>query len=331
MTQRISKKSTKPKKTHGVGPAAPSQFIAVSRKTVPDWLELQRRTHAVLIGEESAGFVAQLNAIHAEVGAQMRDHPDATLTTLIYLGATEIDLYSATHSVLVSALCGLAARQFLRWPISECEAVEKAALSMNIEMTALQDSLARQSQRPSPEQQRLIDLHSVLGAELLDEFGVKDKLWLDAVRHHHDKTPGPLAKRQPSSRLARLIERADVYAARMAPRAGRAPLAPEVAMESCRLAEDGQVDEAGAALIDALGKYPPGSAVRLANGETGIVVSRGTGSDAPKVVVLTAADGTALATPQVRNTGIKQFHLTESVAHRDLGSTADLERILRLA
>jgi HD-GYP domain-containing protein (c-di-GMP phosphodiesterase class II) len=331
MTQRIFKKTTKPKKPPAAEPAASAEILSVVRKTVPQWVELQRRTHALLVGEESEGFVTQLDAIHAEVGAQMRDHPDATLTTLIYLGATEIDLYSATHSVLVSALCRLAARHVLNWPDAECEAVEKAALSMNIEMTVLQDSLARQSQRPSPEQQRLIDLHSVLGADLLDEFGVKDKLWLDAVRHHHDKTPGPLAERQPSSRLARLIERADVYAARMAPRAGRAPLAPEVAMESCRLAEDGQVDEAGTALVDALGKYPPGSAVRLANGETGIVVSRGSDSDAPKVVVLADAEGTTLAAPQVRDTGLTQFYLTESIAHRDLGSTADLERILRLA
>ncbi len=297
---------------------------------MPQWQELQRRTHDLLIGEESEGFVIQLDAIHAEIGAQMRDHADATLTTLIYLGATEIDLYSATHSVLVSALCGLTARQVLNWPAAECEAVEKAALSMNIEMTALQDSLARQSQRPSPEQQRLIDLHSVLGADLLVEFGVKDKLWLDAVRHHHDKTPGPLAQRDSFSRLARLIERADVYAARMAPRAGRAPLAPEVAMESCRMDMNGQVDDAGAALIDALGKYPPGSAVRLANGEAGIVVGRSEGGNSSKVVVLMDAKGAAVAAPHTRHTGLKQFRVLASMDHRDLGSTADLEKILRL-
>ncbi len=328
MTQRTSHK---PKNSQAGAPGASVNGASAFRKTVPQWLELQQRTHALLIGEESEGFATQMNAIHAEIGAQMRDHPDATLTTLIYLGATEIDLYSATHSVLVSALCGLTSRHVLNWPAAECETVEKAALSMNIEMTALQDNLARQAQRPSPEQQRLIDLHSVLGADLLNEFGITDKLWLDAVREHHDKTPGPLSRRKPHARLARLIERADIYAARMAPRAGRAPLAPEVAMESCRLDENGQVDEAGAALIDALGKYPPGSAVRLANGETGIVVGRNQGGDAPKVVVLMDAAGAAPAMPYVRRTGPKQFRVMASMPHRDLGSTADLEKILQFA
>lgn len=325
MTKRTPKKPSR----RSVG--AEGAEGAVPRMSVSLWVQLQRRTHALLIGEEADGFAARLDAIHAEIGAQMRHHPDATLTALIYLGATEIDLYSATHSVLVSALCGLAARQVLVWPAARCDTVEKAALSMNIEMTALQDSLARQSQRPSPEQQRLIDLHNVLGADLLEEFGIKDALWLQAVRQHHDKTPGPLEKREPFARLARLIERADVLAARMAPRAGRSPLAPEVAMRSCRLDENGEVDEAGAALVQALGEYPPGSAVRLVNGESGIVVGRGKSGGSPKVVVLVDATGAALAAPVARQTGLTQFQVAASTPHRDLGSTADLQKILSLA
>ena len=297
---------------------------------VARWVQLQQRAHNLLIAEEAHGFGANLDAIHTEIDQQMRHHADATLTTLIYLGATEINLYSATHSVLVSAVCALVARQALAWSASDCDTVAKAALSMNIEMTALQDHLARQSQRPSSEQQRLIDLHCVLGADLLEEFGVKDKLWLDAVRHHHDKTPGPLAAREPYSRLARLMERVDVYAARMAPREGRSPLPPEMAMSSCRLDENGQVDEAGQAVIDTLGKYPPGSAVQLGNGESGIVVRRSKSGEAPKVVILVGADGKTLLSPRLRNTGLKQFRVLRSTTHSSLGRAANLEKILRL-
>ena len=297
---------------------------------VARWVQLQQRAHALLVAEEAGGFAANLDAIHAEIDLQMRHHADATLTTLIYLGATEINLYSATHSVLVSAVCALVARQTLAWSVSDCDTVAKAALSMNIEMTALQDQLARQAQRPSAEQQRLIDLHCVLGADLLEEFGVKDKLLLDAVRHHHDKTAGPLAAREPFSRLARLIERVDVYAARMAPREGRSPLPPEMAMSSCRLDENGQLDETGQAVVDTLGAYPPGSAVRLGNGESGIVVGRSKSAGAPKVVALIGADGKALPSPRLRNTGLKQFRVLQSTTHAGLGTTANLEKILRL-
>ena len=311
-------------------PATKPAPAAWPRKSLAEWLDLQQRVHALLIGEEAQGFAQRFDVLHAELQQQSLDHPEATLTTLIYLGSTEIDLYSATHSILVSVLCGLVAREVLNWPIEHVATVEKAALSMNIEMTALQDILSRQALRPSPEQHRLIDLHSLLSAELLLEFGVSDPLWLDAVRHHHDKLPGPLKPREPYARLARLIERADVYAARMAPRAGRSPLAPEVAMESCRLDENRQVDEAGAALIQAIGRYPPGSAVRLVNNETGIVIGRSRGGESPPVVVLLASDGSPLKQPVRRNTGLRPFRVQSSAAHRSLGSTADLKKILKL-
>ena len=311
------------------GPATDSRQTS-RRKTLSDWLDLQQRVHDLLIGEDPQGFAPIFEALHAELQEQGTDHPDATLTTLIYLGATEIDLYSATHSILVSVLCGLVARDVLRWPAQHADSVGKAALSMNIEMTVLQDILSRQSVRPSPEQQRLIDLHSQLSADLLQEFGIADPLWLEAVRHHHDKQPGPLEARPPFSRLARLIERSDVYAARLAPRAGRRPLAPEVAMESCRLDENGQVDEAGSALIQAIGAYPPGSAVRLVNGETGIVVGRSPSGRSPPVVALMDGKALALKKPALRNTGLLQYQVQESTAHRSLGSTADLKIILKL-
>lgn len=318
-----------------VSAKAPGKKVAPERplsrrKTLAEWLNLQQRVHALLIGEDEPGFLPRFEALHAELQDQALDHPDATLTTLIHLGATEIDLYSATHSILVSVLCALVAREVLRWPSGQVETVGKAALSMNIEMTALQDILSRQSVRPSPEQQRLIDLHGVLSADLLREFGVNDPLWLDAVRHHHDKVPGPLKPREPFSRLARLIERADVYAARLAPRAGRAPLSPEVAMESCRLDENRQVDEAGTALIRVVGKYPPGSAVRLVNGEIGIVLGRSRRGRSAPVAVLIGRDGAALKEPMLRHTGLRQHPILESSAHRDLGSTSELKKILAL-
>jgi HD-GYP domain-containing protein (c-di-GMP phosphodiesterase class II) len=325
MTQRTSGAKTKVAASLSI-----PKEIASRRMDVGDWLALQKRAHALLVGEEADGFPSRFDALHAELRGQFRDHPDATLTTLLYLGSTEIDLYSATHSMLVSVLCGLTAREVLDWSDRDSETVEKAALSMNIEMTALQDNLARQVVRPSPEQQRLIDLHSVLSADLLLEFGIQDPLWLDAVRLHHDKAPGPLAQREPASRLARLIERADIYAARMAPRAGRAPMTPEVAMESCRLDERGQVDEAGAALIRAVGKFPPGSAVRLANRESGLVIGRSRSGGSPRVAILLDANGEPLKTPVVRNTGLRQFQVLASTAHRSLGSTTDLTKILRL-
>lgn len=49
--------------------------------------------------------------------------------------------------------------------------------------------------------------------------------------------------------IARLLQRADVFAARMAPRAARTPMPVTAAMQSCYYDEKQQVDGAGAAIV----------------------------------------------------------------------------------
>ena len=50
-------------------------------------------------------------------------------------------------------------------------------------------------------------------------MGVGDHDWLATVRDHHRQAPGRLADRTRPQRLARLIQRADMFAARFVRRA----------------------------------------------------------------------------------------------------------------
>ena len=50
------------------------------------------------------------------------------------------------------------------------------------------------------------------GCGPLERQGIKDRLWLDAVRGHHDAEPGPLAGRSPGEALARVLRRVDQLA-----------------------------------------------------------------------------------------------------------------------
>lgn len=74
--------------------------------------------------------------------------------------------------------------------------------------------------------------------------------------------------------LGRLIQRADVFAARLALRITRKALPVTMAMQASYLDETQQADEAGAAIAMALGIYAPGSFVKLASGEVAIVTRR---------------------------------------------------------
>lgn len=296
----------------------------------PDWLDLQVQTHAMLRDSNPASFRARLDRLQAQLGRHSRLNPDGTLFALIHLSATEIRLYSATHAMLVSVMCRLAAREVLKWPEEMETTLCNAALTMNIGMTELQDRLVVQREAPSPEQRRQIDQHATRSVQLLEQLGIKDPRWLEAVLAHHTKTPGPLSGRTEGQRMARLIQRADMFAARLAPRVSRLRESPAAGMQASYFDENRQIDEAGAALIKAVGIYSPGSFVRLATNEIAVVIKRGANTTTPRVAILINRAGMPTGELIVRDTSQPEFRIVAGVAHADVKVKINLERLLLL-
>jgi HD-GYP domain-containing protein (c-di-GMP phosphodiesterase class II) len=308
---------------------------AATRRTATDtgridWFDLQEQANFMLRDKTPASFRDRLDHIHEVLTEQLRRNPDGTLFALIHLSSTETQRYSATHAMLVSVMCALASREVLKWPEPVETLLRKAALTMNIGMTDLQDKLARQPLPPTTEQRGVIDAHAATSTALLAQLGVTDNTWLEAVREHHTQTPGPLRGKTPAQRLARLMQRADMFAARLAPRASRAPISPAAAMQACYFDENKEVDEAGAALIKAVGIYQPGSFVKLATEEIAVVIRRGTNTNTPRVAVLINRSGMPTVEPTIRDTTLKDYRITASVAHRDVRVQINLEKLLPL-
>ena len=297
---------------------------------VTDWLNLQGQTHAMLRDTHPESFRTRLDKLQVELNRHLDDNPDGALFALIQISSSEVRLYSATHAMLVSVMCSLAAREVLKWPPELQAKVCKAALTMNIGMTELQDRLAQQKEMPSPAQRELINQHANCSASVLEQLGITDPRWLEAVREHHAKTPGPLATRTEGQRMARLIQRADTFAARLAPRASRMPGSPSSAMQACYFDENKQIDEAGASLIKAMGIYSPGSYVRLASGEIAVVIKRGANTATPRVAVVLNRSGMPTVEIMVRDTSKPEFRIAGGVAHRDVKVQLNLERLLAL-
>ena len=256
--------------------------------------------------------------------------PDTALLILIDATTCEQRDYSATHAMLVAVVCDLAARHLPGWTAGQRASLRCAALTMNIAMTSLQDALAQQLAPPNPHQRQQIDSHAERGADLLAAGGVADALWLDAVRHHHGAPPGPLADLPAARQLARLIKRADIFAARLSPRRRRSALSGAAAAKAAYLDERQQPDEAGAAIVKATGIYPPGSYVRLASGEIAVVMRRGARANEPLVAGVIGRSGTPIAEPALRNTRIAQHAVTAGVAPDDVRLRLNLERLLLL-
>ncbi len=294
----------------------------------PDWLNLQVQANALLRETSAAQFTLRLDRVQAQLNRHAHLNPDGTLFALIHLSASELRLYSATHAMLVSVMCGLAAREVLNWPPALEATVCKAALTMNISMTGLQDQLASQLEPPSAEQRYQIDGHEANSIERLRQLGVTDPEWLAAVRDHHAKGAGPLGSRTQGQRMARLIQRADMFAARLSPRAARVPVPPSVAMQAVYFDEHRQIDEAGAALIKAVGIYQPGSFVRLASQEIAVVIRRGATNTTPLVAVLVNRQGIPTSNHATRDTIQAEYRIVASVAHRDVKVKMTLDRLL---
>ena len=294
----------------------------------PDWLNLQVQANALLRETSAAQFTFRLDRVQAQLNRHSNLNPDGTLFALIHLSASELRMYSATHAMLVSVMCGLAAREVLNWTPALEATVCKAALTMNISMIELQDQLASQVEPPSVLQRRQIGGHVASSVAQLEQLGVTDADWLAAVRDHHARDPGNWGNLNQAQRMARLIQRADMFAARLSPRAGRVPTSPAAAMQAVYFDENRKIDEAGAALVKAVGIYQPGSFVRLASQEVAVVIRRGGTNTTPLVAVLINAKGLATHDHVTRDTIQREFRIVASVAHRDVKVKMTLDRLL---
>lgn len=293
------------------------------------WADLQQRTHQLLSNPRAEDFLPRLGRIHDEAVAQVLRAPDATLTLLIFDAGQQSQHYSARHGLLCLALAELCAQQMV-WPDPWRQALTHAALSMNVAIVREQDQLAGQAERISTQQLETIRGHGDRAARFLARLGVRHSLWLDAVRLHHDTEPGQIDGREPALQLARMLARIDVFAARLSPRRTRLAQSSAHAARAVYLDENKQPDEAGAALVRTVGLYPPGSLVKLASGEIGMVYRRGERTTAPRVAVLTDAAGRPLPQAVRRETNSPDTAVVESLAPHEFRVPIDMAALLRL-
>lgn len=312
--------------TAEAGPAA----VAKSSARSSDLSALVRQANTTLRDPASPTFLDSVMRLVAEVQARLEENPDRMLLWLVHNAGREMECYSASHALLVATVCGLSARHVPHWKVPQVASLCSAALTMNISMTAQQDLLAQQDQAPSPAQKTMIKGHAQASADLLRHACVDDEHWLQAVIHHHDAGPGPLTDRPLGQQLARLLQRADLFAARLSPRRRRRPLSAAGAAQVTYLDENKQPDEAGTALIKATGICPPGGMVQLASGEQGIVIRRGRLANQPVVASLIGKSGLPLGEPVVRNTALAAHAIARTLAVHEVKILVPIETVISL-
>lgn len=239
------------------------------------------------------------------------------------------ELRAVAHSLNTAILCALLAKR-LEWPEARLHSVICAALTMNLGMLDVQPRFTRQATPLTPAQREQINAHPEAAVAALRQISVADPMWLAAVHQHHEKPDGagyPQQLTQPAEE-SQLIRLADTFLARAASRADRPPLPPSQIVKHL-FVEDGQGAFATlvATMVKMLGLYPPGSFVKLANGEVAVVFRNGSSQKTPIVAAVTTTSGIPTMQPVRRDTERDQFAISGTVTPDKVSLGYDLGKL----
>lgn len=214
--------------------------------------------------------------------------------------------YYIHHPLQIAILCEIIMHR-LNFSQATRLSILGAALTSNIGMHHYQELLESQASKLSKVQQKMVSQHPEISARLLENMGVRCPLWLTLVRQHHERLDGsgyPYGLKGSQIRgETSLLALADIYSAMIIPKAYRPITDHKRSLQSTFLESGKSFDQRLAQVFfSELGLYPPGIHVRLANGESGVVIKRTDDAKAPVVSVIKRVDGNYYATPMRRDT-----------------------------
>ncbi len=312
-----------------------SLLIGVHRRSSPvfDQIHLlsQRLTelHRTIRLGASETLVGQFQAVADGLREALRRDADAVLASL---QVDAPDNRFAERHLHVAALCELMAK-VIGMPADERRSLCCAALSFDIGFAELHDRLDKQAQPLSEDQLDALHRHPVTTVAMLKAARVDDPIWLLAVQQHHERIDGSgypeHLKASAVGLPARMLAIADTYSAMIRPRAYRAALHSRQALREIFLERGRRIDETLAAVfIKEIGIYPPGTFVRLANGELAVVSRRTHHAAHPAVRALIGRDGIPLQRPLPRDCRLTETVIVDLVSRDRLGPV--LERLSEL-
>ncbi len=275
---------------------------------------LQAAFTAVLSGVHDAR--AQILAICDAIAAQVVWDADAVLALIHSQPLLPYNVSHALYSGLLSEI--LAKRLGADTPTRR--SIVAAALTCNIAALPYQERLRQQRSPLSREQLMVVQRHPDQGVALLRGIGVASPTWLAIVKQHHERIDGsgyPEGLRGSAIlREAKLVALTDAYLAQVTDRAYRETSPAREALRNLFLQGQQDDPELYAAFVKELGIYPPGTWVRLACGEVGIVVRRRENAKAPAVRAILASDGRTLNEAPWRDTTMSGWRITDTLAAR---------------
>jgi len=269
-----------------------------------------------LISGETVDVQDSVEFIANRVQEDCYNNANATLAA-IHL-SSELS-YAVLHPLHTAILCELLMRR-LSFSDQQKKTVIAAALLMNIGMFELQNELFAQADPLTEKQKKLIHEHPRKSVSMLEAAGVKDANLLNIILQHHERIDGggypSQLKGSDIHQGAKVVALADMYAAMITPRSYRKPVMAQTALKNIFTDRGKSVDDQlTQLLIREVGIYPPGSFVKLVNGDTAIVIKRaivkkGRNATAPTVACIISPRGGLYANPSMRDSNLDMYKIT---------------------
>lgn len=302
----------------------------VAADPIACWDTLLAQAAHVLHHPGEAGFAPRLEALADAIFAALARDPDAGVFALLH--GEDAAGYAVTHALRTALVSALVAER-CGWSPSARRTLVRAGLTMNIAMLDLQNVLSLQTTPLTAKQRAEIDSHPLRGREILEAANVTSEDWLRTVEQHHVTLDGRDVPQDRTnlSQLACMVHYADVYMARISPRASRVAQPVNIAARELFMKAGGADNPYAAAIIKEMGLYPPGTFVKLANGDTAVVVRKGETAAAPQVHSLISADGWVFPDSKLRDTAKGEFRITASVPRGDVMLSLDRAKLFGYA
>jgi len=243
-------------------------------------------------------------------------NPDIALAT-IFLNQIA-GTYAVRHCIETAVVMVVMSRS-LDKSDAETLTLTAAALTMNVGMLRHHESFQNKNTPLTREEMAIVHRHPEDSAGLLKDAGIQDEEWISCVLLHHENDEGsgyPTGVASPGVTLnAKLLSLADRYCAQVSARNYRRSVLPDRALRN--LTED-RVAPVDTGLLQhfqrALGDFPPGCLVRLANGEIGVVSQRLDGGNVLSIHCLRDPSGAALSPAALRQTADAACSIAEALS-----------------
>lgn len=196
-----------------------------------------------------------------------------------------------------------------------------AALTMNLSLREVMEE-AYHVKDLTGTQRHAVAEHPAASARMLADLRITDELWLTLVEQHHELQDGSGYPNKLTGKEveleAQVIGLADRYCSGITERDYRAAIPPQTALKVINERNAKSFDpRLFSALVFWIGIYPPGTVVRLANDEMGVVARRMQDLRSPIVYAVAGGNGYPYAVARKRITASQSKYRIADVLPRD--------------